>query len=76
MKEENTKEFWLLYIDGAFINKESKVGLILPKGFNIYYAIRLNFSTTKNEEKYEAILAGLGLAKALRVNNLKIYSNS
>lgn len=38
----------------------------------IEYAIKLDFSTTNNEAEYEALIAGLGLAKALRVQCLKI----
>ena len=40
------------------------------------YAIKLDFSTTNNEAEYEALIAGFGLAKALRAKNLKIMGDS
>ena len=68
------KEFWLLCFDGASKTNTSGAGLVLqsPEGFAIEYAIKLDFATTNNEAEYEALIAGLGLAKMLRVKNLKI----
>ena len=47
------------------------VGIILqsPKGDRLEYAIRLQFQTTNNEPKYEALLKGLELAKSLGVKS-------
>ena len=47
-----------------------------PEDFIIEYAIKLDFPTTNNEAEYEALIAGFGLAKALRVKNLKICGDS
>ena len=38
--------------------------------------IRLNFPTTNNEAKYEALAAGLDLAKAVRATSVVIYYDS
>ena len=38
--------------------------------------IRLDFPTTNNEAKYEALIAGLDLAKAVGVENLVVYCDS
>ena len=48
--------------------KSCGAGLVLqsPEGFTVEYALNLDFSTTNNEAEYEALIAGLGLAKALR----------
>ena len=72
------KEFWLLYFDGASKTNTSGAGLVLrsPQGFAIEYTIKLEFSTTNNEAEYEALIAGLGQAKMLRVKNLKICGDS
>ena len=43
-----------------------------PDGFLIEYVMKLDFPTTNNEAKYEALIAGLGLAGTLRVKNLKV----
>ena len=45
-------------------------------GEKISYARRLEFLTFNNEAEYEALLAGLCLAKEIRVEKLKIYSDS
>ncbi|XP_063950861.1 uncharacterized protein LOC135153043 [Daucus carota subsp. sativus] len=47
-----------------------------PDGFTVEYAIKLDFPTTNNEAEYEALIAGLGLARTLRVKNLKVCGDS
>ena len=47
-----------------------------PDGFLIEYALKLDFPTTNNEVEYEALIAGLGLAGALRVKTLKVCGDS
>ncbi|XP_074347571.1 uncharacterized protein LOC141686435 [Apium graveolens] len=75
-KEEdlNLKEYWVLHFDGASKTKYSGAGLVLqsPKGFMIEYALKLDFPTTNNEAEYEALIAGLGLARAVRAMSIKI----
>ena len=77
-KEAKTKEYWLLFFDGASKTKGSGAGLVLqsPDDFIMEYAIKLDFPTTNNEAEYEALIAGLGLARTLRVRNLKVFGNS
>ncbi|XP_063942119.1 uncharacterized protein LOC135149915 [Daucus carota subsp. sativus] len=72
--KEKPKEYWLLFFDGASKTKGSGAGLVLqsPDGFTVEYAIKLDFPTTNNEAEYEALIAGLGLARTLRVKNLKM----
>lgn len=41
-----------------------------------WYAMKLDLLTTNNEEEYEALIAGLGLAGALKVKNLKVCGDS
>ena len=50
-----------------FSNQRARgAGVLLrsPEGDTIECAVRLQFSTTNNEAKYEAVLLGLDLAKA------------
>ncbi|XP_063949855.1 uncharacterized protein LOC135152711 [Daucus carota subsp. sativus] len=77
-KEEKPKEYWLLFFDGPSKTKGSGAGLVLqsPDGFTVEYAIKLDFPTTNNEVEYEALIAGLGLARTLRVKNLKVCGDS
>ena len=42
----------------------------------IEYVLWFEFSTINNGAKYEALIAGLKIAKELKVDNLKIYSDS
>ena len=38
--------------------------------------VRLDFPTINNEAEYEALVAGLGLAKAAEATSVVIYCNS
>ncbi|XP_074346731.1 uncharacterized protein LOC141685537 [Apium graveolens] len=60
------------------MNKRSGAGLILksPDGFTIQTAISFGFSATNIQAEYEALIAGLRLAKTLRIQDLNIYSDS
>nr|GEW51495.1 putative reverse transcriptase domain, ribonuclease H-like domain protein [Tanacetum cinerariifolium] len=53
-------------------------GLILvdPMGTKYTYAIRLNFPSTNNEAKYDALLAGLQTAERMKVQALKVMVDS
>ncbi|XP_063949366.1 uncharacterized protein LOC135152678 [Daucus carota subsp. sativus] len=78
VEEAKPKEYWLLFFDGALKAKGSGAGLVLqsPDGFIVEYAIKLDFSTTNNEAEYEALIAGLGLARTLRVKSLIVGGDS
>ncbi|KAL7589956.1 hypothetical protein Lser_V15G41281 [Lactuca serriola] len=58
---------WTLYTDGAPSREGSGAGLILtsPEGEEVTYALRFDFHTSNNEAEYEALLAGLRLAKQM-----------
>ena len=52
---------WEVYVDEASNQKDSEVGLVLmsPKKVVIEKSLRLDFSTTNNEAKYETLLEGM-----------------
>ena len=56
--------------------KQKQVGACLvlqsPEGFTVEYALKLDFPTKTNEAESEVLIAGIGLAKSLRVKNIKI----
>ena len=58
--------------------KLSGAGLVLqsPEGFTVDYALNPDFPTTNKEAEYEALIACLILAKALRAKNMKICGDS
>ena len=56
----------------------ARVGMQLkaPTGEKIEQAIRLDFPVSNNETEYEAILAGVNLAKSVSLKKLVIHSDS
>ena len=52
---------WEVYVDGASNQKDSEVGLVLMslEKVVIEKSLRLDFSTTNNEAKYETLLEGM-----------------
>ncbi|KAL6288531.1 hypothetical protein ACE6H2_006041 [Prunus campanulata] len=69
---------WTLYVDGSSNRQGSGAGLVLkaPDQTTIEYAIRFQFRASNNEAEYEALLAGLRLAKGMGAQQLKICSDS
>ena len=50
--------------------------MLTPEGDKIECMIRLDFPTTNNEAKYEALVAGLDLARAVGAGNMIIHCDS
>ncbi|XP_010490420.1 PREDICTED: uncharacterized protein LOC104768192 [Camelina sativa] len=71
-------EQWTMFVDGSSTSHGSGVGLILrsPTGEILEQALKLNFKASNNETKYEAVLAGLRLARGLGVKHLQVYCDS
>ena len=69
---------WSIHTDGSFNKQAGGAGVILhsPEGDRIECMICLDFPTTNNEVEYEALIAGLDLARAARAKNLVVYCNS
>ncbi|KAK9050039.1 hypothetical protein SSX86_030992 [Deinandra increscens subsp. villosa] len=75
---EPTERIWILHTDGSSNSDGSGAGLILksPEGDELTYAIRFGFATSNNEAEYEALLAGLRLAKKMKAKQLMAYVDS
>ncbi|KAF8093398.1 hypothetical protein N665_0383s0030 [Sinapis alba] len=58
---------WILHVDEASSNKGSGIGVHLqsPTGELIEQSFRLGFAASNNEAEYEALIAGLRLAKVV-----------
>ncbi|XP_022023379.1 uncharacterized protein LOC110923618 [Helianthus annuus] len=71
-------EAWKPFTDGASSVEGSGAGLILinPEGLEFTYALRFDFQTTNNEAEYEALIAGLRLAKEMKVQKLEVFTDS
>ena len=50
--------------------------MIGPNKIRIRYAVKLKWNATNNAAEYEALLTGLKLANEVRVEHLKVYSDS
>ncbi|GKE31703.1 reverse transcriptase domain-containing protein, partial [Tanacetum coccineum] len=72
--EEDDTESWTLFNDGASSPKGSGAGLVLigPSGSEYTYALRLTFPSTNNEAEYEALLAGLRIARQMNISNIEV----
>ena len=69
---------WSIHMDGSSNRQVGGAGIVLlsPKGDMVECMVRLDFPTTNNEEEYEALVAGLDLAKAAGATNVVIYCDS
>ena len=77
-KAQDESEWWMILTDGLSVQKREAVGVIIntPEGEIFKYGVWLQFPTTNNEAKYEAILTGLRIGKALGAKNLLLKSDS
>ncbi|XP_021812768.1 uncharacterized protein LOC110755796 [Prunus avium] len=68
----------ILHVDGSANQQGCGAGLVLtaPDGAKMEYAIRFSFRTSNNEAEYEALLAGLRLAKSMGTKQVSIHSDS
>ena len=67
------------YFDGSKKNEGAGVGVVLisPKGDKLRYVLQMGFDLPSNKEaKYEALLHGMRMDKALGCTRLMIYGNS
>ncbi|GAV59180.1 RVT_3 domain-containing protein [Cephalotus follicularis] len=80
--EENPSEIekgmWKLSVDGSSCLTGSGAGLVLtsPDGWMLEYALRFKFRATNNEAEWEALIAGLTIARHLEVQRIEASSDS
>ncbi|GKB73558.1 reverse transcriptase domain-containing protein [Tanacetum coccineum] len=76
--EKDDTESWTLFTDGASSPKGSGASLVLigPSGVEYTYALRLTFPSTNNEAEYEALLAGLRIARQMNISNIEVKVDS
>ena len=69
------KRQWNFYTDGSSNRRARGAGVMIqtPEGDEIRCMIQLDFPTTNNEAEYEALVAGLDLAKAAGVKNVVVH---
>ena len=69
---------WNIYTDGSSNRRAGGAGVVIqtPEGHKIECMIRLDFPTTNNKAEYEALVAGLDLAKAAGAENVVVHCDS
>ena len=73
-----TPDWWTLYVDDASNKKGNGAGIILegPDNITLEQALKLNFRASNNQAEYEALIAGLKLAREVRAKWLRCYTDS
>jgi len=69
---------WLLSVDGSSNQQGSGAGIVLegPNGVLIEQALRFAFKASNNRAEYEALIAGMLLAKEMGMQSLVVKSDS
>jgi len=69
---------WMLSVDGSSNQQGSGAGIILegPNGVLIEQALRFAFKASNNQAEYEALIAGMLLAKEMGTQSLLAKSDS
>ena len=77
-EEKPHMESWTVQMDGSITRKTEGAGVVLLslEKETLKYAVRLQFTATNNKVKYETLLTGLSLAKALGAKNLIVQADS
>ncbi|GAV60630.1 rve domain-containing protein/RVT_3 domain-containing protein, partial [Cephalotus follicularis] len=75
---ESERETWRLSVDGSSCLTGSDAGVLLvsPSGWTLEYALRFGFKATNNEAEWEALIAGLTIAKHLEVRRIEASRDS
>jgi len=76
--QEEANFRWVLYVDGSSNQEGSGVGVILegPNGLLIEQALWFAFKASNNQAEYEALIAGMLLAKEMGARSLVAKSDS
>ena len=72
------QKLWSVHTDESSTQHSGGASAVIqtPEGDKIECMIRLDFLTTNNEAEYEALVAGLDLAKAAGAENIVIHCDS
>nr|GEY80777.1 reverse transcriptase domain-containing protein [Tanacetum cinerariifolium] len=68
----------ILFIDGSSSTRGSRAGLVRigPSDIEYTYALRRTFPGINNETEYEALLAGLRIARQIDISNIEVKVDS
>nr|XP_025682159.1 uncharacterized protein LOC112783427 [Arachis hypogaea] len=75
---DDKEQTWTLFVDGASNPQGAGAGILLEssEGIVVEHSLKFSFKASNNQAEYEALIAGLRLAKDLHVKFLKIHCDS
>ena len=78
LQQTPTEDQWTLHVDGSSNPKGAGAGIVLegPNDILIEKSLHFAFKTSNNQAEYEAILAGLSLAREVDVKTLMCKTDS
>ncbi|XP_061374604.1 uncharacterized protein LOC133316836 [Gastrolobium bilobum] len=78
LEQDRANEDWTIFVDGSSNVKGSGAGIIVesPQGITVEHSIHFGFKASNNQAEYEAIIAGLAMAKDLGATRVILKSDS
>ena len=72
------EDIWTINTDGSSTQQGGEAGIVItsPEKEVLKYGVQLKFSITNNEAEYEALLAGLRIARAYGAKKIVLKSDS
>ena len=72
------EDIWTINTDGSSTQQGGEAGIVItsPKNDVLKYGVQLKFLITNNEAEYEALIAGLRIARALGAEKIVLKSDS
>lgn len=78
VEDDNCAPWCTFYVDGAVNSNGAVAGieLVSPEGHRLHSSIHFDFRATNNDAEYEALISGLKLALEMKVENIRVFSDS
>jgi len=72
------EQTWVLFVDGSSDKRNVGAGIVIegPGGFTVDHSLQFKFKASNNQAEYEALIAGLKLAKDLGARRLRCNTDS
>jgi len=69
---------WVLFVDGSSDKRNAEAGIVIEGsgGFTVDHSLQFKFIASNNQAEYEALIAGLRLAKDLGARRIKCNTDS
>jgi len=73
-----SEQTWVLFVDGSSDKRNAEAGIVIegPDDFTVDHSMQFKFKASNNQAEYEALIAGLRLAKDLSARRIKCNTDS